>query len=98
MKARSLALVLALVVLIGLASGCAPTGEPSGDGLHSTVPAVVGKPLQEARGELLDAGYEIGEITPRRAAASGVVSAQDPLAGVSAPRGTEIDLVVEDGR
>jgi len=99
MKLRLIALALLLTAALVLIVGCSPDQpEVGSDGLHSTIPALVGKPLAEAKADVRAAGYDVGEVTPARASQSGQVSRQDPVAGTSAARGTKVNLVVEDGR
>lgn len=99
MKVRLIALALVVVAVLALTVGCGGNPETTGsDGLHSTIPPLVGMTLEEARIELREAGYEVGEVTPQRPAPEGAVSQQDPIAGTSAARGTKVNLTIDDGR
>lgn len=90
------ALALAAVLVVaGCTSG---SGSEGGDGLHSTVPNVIGQPQAEAQTTLQDAGYTVGDVTTKPSTASepGVVLTQEPVAGTSVPRGGEVSLVVAE--
>ena len=91
-RSIGLSLVVALVALVLVGCGQSARDAEEGDGLHSTVPAVVGMNVFDAREELERAGYELGEVTP--SGARGEVISQSPTAGYSAPRGEAVDLVV----
>lgn len=84
-------------MLIGLLllpmAGCAQAdSDPAqGDGLHASVPNVIGMTVDDATEELESAGYEVGQVRPE--GADGEVLEQEPPAGYSAPRGAEVDLV-----
>lgn len=104
---RYLLVVLAFALVATVVAGCAQsgtdaagqgdpetsTGQPGGDGLHSTVPDVVGLSVDEATTALEDAGYEAA-VTPE--GATGEVTGQEPVAGFSAPRGEQVELTVEE--
>jgi eukaryotic-like serine/threonine-protein kinase len=88
--------ILPLLVVLALLGALAyfllvPRGEQ--------VPDVVGMPLADARTELVDAGFVVGEISQRPSAdqAEGTVLEQDPDGGDRADVGSEIDLVVSSG-
>jgi len=97
-RTAPLLLIALLIVLLALVpAACAPQSSGSGDdGLHSVVPDVVGLDEAAARSELEAAGYAVGEVTtePSDAADPGTVISQDPIANTSAPRESEVDLVV----
>lgn len=88
-----------LVALLALTlSACAPqsTGSGEGDGLHSIVPDVVGLDETDATSALEEAGYVVGEVVTEASADAepGTVISQDPIASTSAPRESEVDLVI----
>jgi beta-lactam-binding protein with PASTA domain len=95
---KRLAPILLLVVLSLSMTACAPQSSDSGDGdgLHSIVPDVVGLEESEAAAALEEAGYVIGEVTTEASDSSeqGTVISQEPIASTSAPRDSEVDLVV----
>ena len=99
MKLRLIAPALVLATVLVSQRGL--RARPAGGGRRRTAlhgSSGRGKPLGEAKSDLRDAGYKVGTVTPDRAAESGEVSRQDPVAGTSVARGSEVDLVVEDGR
>ncbi|MBA3304235.1 MAG: PASTA domain-containing protein [Acidimicrobiia bacterium] len=95
------AIVLLLLALAGLAYllarsfGLGDTGVTQID-----VPRVVGLPLEEARRELLDQGFLIGDTAPEANDDfdENIVFDQDPEEGSRADRGSEVDLRVSSGR
>jgi beta-lactam-binding protein with PASTA domain len=95
---KRLAPILLLVVLALSIAACAPqsSGSGEGDGLHSIVPDVVGLDETEATAALEDAGYVVGGVTTEASDSSepGTVISQEPIASTSAPRDSEVDLVV----
>lgn len=93
MKALLVAAFLALVLVSGCASG---SQAGSGDGLHSTVPNVQGLQLEPARDKIMNSGYRLGSVSKQAAAGrdSGVVLNQSPAAGVSLPRGGDVNVTV----
>lgn len=99
---RRLALLALLALMLGsIATGCATApddADPVGDGLHLIVPSVAGLDESAAAEALSDAGYRIGEVTFEEAqgAEPGTVIKQDPIAGMSVPRDSEIDLVIAE--
>lgn len=100
MKGRGAILaVLAAVLVASLSSvACRQSGdsESTGDGLHQTAPPLVGMSLEEAEASLENAGYVLGEVTEdaREGREPGEVLAQEPVAGTSLPRGSEIAVTV----
>lgn len=87
-------LVVAMALVALLSTGCARSADAdSGE----AVPSVIGMQLGEAKGELMDAGFKVGEVTPKQAGWDGVVSDQSPTAGSLAQPGARVDLEVEDG-
>ncbi len=95
MKRLALTCSLAMILLLGGAC-TAPTGSGESDGLHVTVPGVVGLEETDARSVLEEAGYVVGEVAVESApdAEPGTVIEQSPIAAVSAPRGSSVDLVI----
>lgn len=95
---KRLAPILLIVMLAWSMTACAPQSSDSGDGdgLHSIVPDVVGLDEAEATAALEDAGYVVGEVTTETSDSSetGTVISQEPIASTSAPRDSEVDLVV----
>ncbi len=94
---KRIAPVLLTVLLALLLAACAPQSSGSGeDGLHSIVPDVVGMDEAEAESALEEAGYVVGTVTTEDSdsADPGTVVSQDPIASTSAPRESEVDLVV----
>lgn len=94
---RLVQVLLIGIVVLGL-SACGPGaggGDPS-DGLHSIVPDVVGLDDADARATLEDAGYVVGAVTeePSDVVAPGAVISQSPIANISAPRDSAVDLVI----
>lgn len=87
-------LLLAGTVLLG---GCSRTVDAprQGEGLHATVPSVVGMELPEAESALEEAGYAVGEVVPGEADASATVATQEPVAGTSVARGGKVDLTLQ---
>jgi len=97
---RRLAMVYSVIAVLALCTACtAPSSEQiEGDGLHSMVPSVTGLEQAAARSTLEDAGYVIGKVTTKSAAGTepGTVIGQSPIAGTSAPRKSEVDLVIAE--
>ena len=95
---KRLAAILLLAVLALSMTACAPqsSGSGEGDGLHSIVPDVVGLTETEATAALEEAGYVVGDVTTEASDSSepGTVISQEPIASTSAPRDSEVDLVV----
>lgn len=95
---KRFALLLTIVLLTLPIAACAPqsSGSSEGDGLHSIVPSVVGLDEEAARDALADAGYAVGEVSTRTSddAEAGTVIEQSPIASTSAPRESEVDLVI----
>jgi beta-lactam-binding protein with PASTA domain len=85
-------------MLVLALTACSLQSRSSGgaDGLHSVVPDVVGLAEADARATIADAGYAVGEVIAETSEAlpAGTIVSQDPIANVSAPRGSEVDLVV----
>ena len=93
---------LATVLLVAIvASGCSASDEangPEGDGLHSTVPNVIGLAVFDASQALEDAGYASPALTGVASdEPSGTVIDQDPVAGTSLPRGGIVELTYSTG-
>lgn len=93
---KRLALVIALSVVLLVSVACATTGTGQGDGLHSTIPDIVGLEQTQAEGQLSAKGYTLGDITkgPADGGAFATITKQDPIAGTSAPRGTKVNVTV----
>lgn len=91
---RYIALAMIVGLLAAMLTGCSQAKDEagSGDGLHLTVPDLVGMTAAEAAREIERAGYEVGEISPE--GGDGEVIEQQPPAGYSAPRGGEVDITV----
>ena len=68
-------------------------------GPMATVPDVTGHTIQEANSILADAGFEIGTETGQHSETveAGLIISQEPEAGMTAPPGTGINLVVSLG-
>lgn len=62
------------------------------------VPSVEDQPVQEARGTLEDAGFEVRVRRVFAGAPEGQVVSQEPGGGARAPRGSTVELVVSKGR
>jgi serine/threonine-protein kinase len=81
-------------------AAAAPTKAPAplAVGAPGTVPKVTGRSLGLARMVLTKAGYEVGEVRKGRDEdiEHGNVLKQTPAAGTPAPKGTKVDLVVND--
>lgn len=95
---RRLVLILAVSLLVVSMTSCASSGSGEEDGLHSTVPDVVGLDEAAARTELEEAGYTVGGVSTESAtdAKPGTVVKQDPIASTSLPREAEVDIVIAD--
>lgn len=95
---RVLAIVVVASIIVGALglSGCASTRSEvtAPDELHSVVPDVVGQSEAAAQEALVQAGFELGEVTSSPGGEPGVVVSQDPVAGTSNPRSNPVDLVV----
>lgn len=91
-----LALVAAILLLAGVAWALSGGLTGSGDGVK--VPSVEGQPLEEARGNLEDAGFKVG-VTREESPANkeGVVLDQSVNGGETAKKGSEIGLTVGEG-
>jgi eukaryotic-like serine/threonine-protein kinase len=62
------------------------------------VPGVVGMTQAEAEAAIVDAGFQVGQVTPRESEEEeGTVLEQDPGEGEEARPGSAIDLVVSSG-
>jgi serine/threonine-protein kinase len=62
------------------------------------VPGVIGLSQEEAEAAIIDAGFEVGSITPQASEEEeGIVIGQEPAEGERAQPGSEIDLVVSSG-
>jgi eukaryotic-like serine/threonine-protein kinase len=60
-----------------------------------TVPSVTGRPLDEARGTLEDAGFKVSTTDQETTASDpGTVLSQSPLGATEAPEGSTVDLTV----
>ena len=92
---KRLTVVLFLSVLLLTGCGAATTGD---DGLHSTVPSVQGLSLEQARDEILDAGYRLGSVTRQQGTGRdpGTVLNQDPVAGTSLARESDVNVTVAE--
>lgn len=91
--------LLMLLFAVVLATGCSgAVGDRggTGDGLHKTVPRVVGMTQADASSEIMGAGYEVGSVSEKQDAGAekGTVVSQEPIAGTSLARGSEVNLVV----
>lgn len=97
MRGRIVA-VAAMLALVLLLAGCAGAGKPGNDGLHKTAPKVVGLSQTDATARIVDAGYDVGSVASEQSqdSDSGTVIRQDPVAGTTLPRGSEIDLIVAE--
>lgn len=100
---RSCRSVLAGAVLMVafLATACAAPDdatEGAGDGLHSTVPNVVGMTVFDASQVLEESGYDPPALTGVSSEEpSGTVVDQDPVAGTSLARGGIVELTYSIG-
>ncbi len=90
---RWLAPLLIVLALVGAAGYVllTPTGDPA--------PDVVGETEAQARKDIQDAGYVVGDIDrqPDASAPEGTVIDQTPDGGDDIEKGDKIDLVVSDG-
>jgi len=89
-------LVSALLIgLVGCGANASTDGEP--EGLHATVPNVVGLTIDDAEEALTQAGYVVGQVLENASgsAAEGTVTSQSPVGGTSLPRDSEVDLTIE---
>ena len=101
MRFSRLVVVGAALMVAILAAACAASDgaeEGSGDGLHSTVPNVVGMTAFDASQALEEAGYDSPALTgvPSEEP-SGTVIEQDPVAGTSLARGGIVELTYSTG-
>lgn len=96
-KKRTLALVIATIVLALLGGGAA-WFFTAGPGALETVPAVAGMNPEEATSKLEEAGFTVvaGEINSATVP-KGLVAATDPKEGGLAQRGSQITLLVSIG-
>jgi beta-lactam-binding protein with PASTA domain len=71
---------------------------PLAVGTPGTVPKVTGRGLGLAKMVLTKAGYEVGDVRKGRDEdiEHGQILRQTPVAGTPAPKGTKVDLVVND--
>lgn len=98
---RRIVVLLALILVVGSAAGCAPasTSDGTGDGLHSIVPDVRGLTLGDATSAIEEAGYVVGDVSGDGADDPlAVVVEQSPVASTSLPREAPVDLVVAGNR
>jgi serine/threonine-protein kinase len=89
--------VLPLLVVVALAAVAAYL--LIGGDKGTEVPDVVGQRLAQARAEVIDAGFKVGEVSYEASASEdeGTVLEQSPDGGDEADEGSEVDLVVSSG-
>lgn len=86
--------VIALLAAVGIAWGLGLLGDSG-----VVIPNVVGQTLEQAQTNLTDDGFKIGkqaEVFDPTIPAGSVVD-QSPTAGVQAPKGSSIDLIISKG-
>lgn len=90
--------LLLMIIVVGCSAPSSETVEPPGDGLHSTVPDVVGMAVSDAAQTLEDAGYASPVLTGAPSdEPSGTVVGQDPIAGTSLAREGVVELTFSTG-